>query len=584
MSLHAVGQTRFTSGCFLENFSHLAESPNGVQRIRGLILDLAVRGELCPGSQIDEPIHELLRRIHEKRASSVGLGGKGNQSEPFPIDEGEIPFLLPESWQWVRLEDVSEYIQRGKSPKYTERSDDVPVVSQKCVQWEGFQIEKARFVEPETLASYGHERFLRNGDLLWNSTGTGTVGRIAIYTDKDHDFPKVVADSHVAVVRLLEILPRFVWCWIASPTVQCTIDDISSGTTNQKELNTSTVKRHLLPLPPVKEQERIVNQLDCLMALCDELEERQTRKRKLIVQVNQSSLHRLTTAKDSKRFEKHWKKVSDHFDTLYEVPENVAELRQAILQLAVQGKLVRQNSRDEPASQLLGRIREEQKKLVAAGKIKKPKALPPLDQAKTPFSLPEGWTWARFPELGEFGRGKSKHRPRNAPKLYVGGTIPFVQTGDVARANGVIETYTSKYNDVVLEQSRLWKTGTLCITIAANIGDVALTTYPVACPDSLVAIIPTAAADTLWLLYLLAARKDRLDRNAPESAQKNINLQTLRPLLVAVPPRAEQEAIRAAIVSVADVGRASAAELATLRRAKSGLLQDLLTGKVRVSV
>ena len=174
----------------------------------------------------------------------------------------EVPFEIPDSWEWVRLIDVCEYIQRGKSPKYSPIKK-YPVVAQKCNQWSGFSIEKAQFIEPNSLSSYGPERLLQDNDLMWNSTGLGTLGRMAIYKTAANPYELAVADSHVTVIRPLKqfVLPEYLYYYFANPSVQSVIEDQADGTTKQKELATATIKAYLTPIPPLDEQRRILAKL-----------------------------------------------------------------------------------------------------------------------------------------------------------------------------------------------------------------------------------------------------------------------------------------------------------------------------------
>lgn len=166
----------------------------------------------------------------------------------------EVQFDIPDSWEWVRLIDVCEYIQREKSPKYS-LIKKYPVVAQKCNQWSGFSIEKAQFIEPDSLSSYGPERLLQDNDLMWNSTGLGTLGRMAIYKIAANPYELAVADSHVTVIRPLKqfVLPEYLYYYFANPTVQSVIEDQADGTTKQKELATATIKAYLTPIPPLDE-------------------------------------------------------------------------------------------------------------------------------------------------------------------------------------------------------------------------------------------------------------------------------------------------------------------------------------------
>lgn len=183
------------------------------------------------------------------------------------IDE-ELLFEIPEGWYWTRLMDVCEYIQRGKSPKYS-TIKKYPVIAQKCNQWSGFSIEKAQFIEPDSLASYGSERILQDNDLMWNSTGLGTLGRMAIYKATANPYGLAVADSHVTVIRPFKqfVLPEYLYFYFSNPTVQSVIEEQADGTTKQKELATATIKAYWTPIPPLNEQYRIVAKIKELLPL-----------------------------------------------------------------------------------------------------------------------------------------------------------------------------------------------------------------------------------------------------------------------------------------------------------------------------
>lgn len=158
------------------------------------------------------------------------------------------------------------------------------------------------------------------------------------------------------------------------------------------------------------------------------------------------------------------------------------------------------------------------------------------DPISNSHALPE----ATLPELGEFGRGVSKHRPRNDPKL-LGGEYPLIQTGDVAAANLYITTYNSTYSELGLKQSKMWKKGTLCITIAANIAKTAILDFDACFPDSVVGFLANEKTNNVFIHYWFSFFQEILESQAPESAQKNINLKILSELKVIVPEKAKQD-------------------------------------------
>ena len=171
---------------------------------------------------------------------------------------------IPSNWKWSTIGEVSAYIQRGKSPKYIAQSD-LPVINQKCIRWEELQLQHLKYIHPEQFPAWDESRFIKPSDILWNSTGTGTVGRAYHVKEADCTPPKVV-DSHVTIVRPApELDARYLFSWIKGPAVQSKIDEMCDGTTNQIELNRAAIAATVIPIPPRDEQTRIANQLDILL-------------------------------------------------------------------------------------------------------------------------------------------------------------------------------------------------------------------------------------------------------------------------------------------------------------------------------
>ena len=253
-------------------FGELYSVKENVAELRKAILQLAVMGKLVPQDPTDEPASELLKAI-EAEKQRLAQTEEIKISKPLlEIKIDEIPYELPKGWKWVRLGSIAAYIQRGIGPRYSD-IPEIPVISQKCIQWSGFNKSIVKFIDPSTIDRYRNERFIRDGDLLWNSTGTGTIGRINVYRDELNEFKRVVADSHVTVIRLIGLCNAYVLNFLMSPIVQKHIEENASGTTNQIELNTTTVINQVVPLPPLAEQRRIVAKIDQLMTLCDQLDQ-----------------------------------------------------------------------------------------------------------------------------------------------------------------------------------------------------------------------------------------------------------------------------------------------------------------------
>ena len=382
---------------------------NGKQ-LKNSILQWAIQGKLVPQDPHDEPASILLEKIRQekerlikekkiKRDKNASIIYRGEDNSYYEkilatgevkcIDE-EVPFDIPSSWSWARLLNVSIYIQRGKSPKYSPIKK-YPVIAQKCNQWAGFSIDKAQFIEPESLSKYAIERILQDEDLMWNSTGLGTLGRMAVYYAKLNPYELAVADSHVTVIRLFKpfMSPLFFYFYFANPTVQSVIEDKSDGSTKQKELSTTTVCNYLVPIPPRNEQTRIISKVTSLLPVIEKYGTQQEKLDKLNRTINE-------------------------------------QIKKSVLQEAIQGKLVPQIAEEGTAHELLEQIKTEKQKLVKEGKLKKSALNDSVifrgDDNKyyekigkkcvditeeIPFDLPDSWSWAR---------GKSVFMPMESTK------------------------------------------------------------------------------------------------------------------------------------------------------------------------
>ena len=202
-----------------------------------------------------------------------------------------------------------------------------------------------------------------------------------------------------------------------------------------------------------------------------------------------------------------------------------------------------------------------------------------LNMFGDPVTNPKGWKVVNFSDVGKLDRGKSKHRPRNAPEL-LGGIHPLIQTGNLANCGVYLKEYTSTYSDIGLAQSKKWPSGTLCITIAANIAKTGILTFDACFPDSVVGFIPNQKTNNLYTLFWLSFLQKILEETAPESAQKNINLGILRALDFPLPPIELQNQF-AERVQVIEAQKAQAqASLAQAEDLFNSLIQRAFKGEL----
>ncbi len=468
------------------------------EQLRASILQYAMEGKLVKQNFDDEPASKLIKKIEDEKLQLV-KEGKIKKGKKLPaITDEEKPFDIPNNWEWVKLGNIVDYVQRGKSPKYDKESNSYPIISQKCVQWDGVHLEFAKHLKEDFWKELPSYRFVTKGDLLLNSTGTGTVGRIIKVTES---FDKIPVDSHVTIIRLNKnVCNSYILYFLMSPIIQNNLDDYLTGTTKQKEFGLASIQNIVISIPPLEEQKRIVAKIEKLMPLVDEYAE---------------SYNRL-------------QKIDNEFED---------KLKQSVLQYAMEGNLVKQNPSDEPASELIKKIENEKAELVKEGKIKKSKKLPAITDDDKPFDIPDSWEWVRLGSILYNLDGKrvpvSVSERNKKAKVY-----------DYYGASGVID----KIDNYIFSKPLLLisEDGANLLARRTPIAFIATGKYWV---NNHAHVFD--GINLLFLKYIsIFIESIDVSKYVTGTAQPKLNQQNLNKILVAVPPLEEQKRIVAKIEKI----------------------------------
>ncbi len=463
------------------------------KKLRQKILDLAIHGKLVPQDPNDEPASVLLERIKAEKERLIKEGKikrskKSAKTSDTPHYQQDVPFEIPGNWVWTSLGEICLFLSRGKSPKYSDTDKTYPVFAQKCNLKEGgISLEQARFLDPSTICKWSEEYKLKTGDVLVNSTGTGTVGRTRLFHESYlKHYPFAVPDSHVSVIRTAsEIKSEFVFAYISSKLIQEYLEDNLAGSTNQKELYIGVLSDLSFPLPPLAEQQRIVAEIEKWFVLINEIEQGQTDLQSVIKQT-----------------------------------------KNKILDLAIHGKFVPQDPNDEPASELLKRIN--------------PKAEITCDNGHSE-KLPQGWIWTT---LGNIGVWQAGGTPSRSNKSYFAGNIPWLKTGDL-NDGFIYEIPESITEEAVANSSaKINPIGSILIAMyGATIGKLGILTFPASTNQACCACVKYFAITQPYLFYfLLSHRKDFIAKGGG-GAQPNISKEIIVNTAIPLPPLSEQQRI-----------------------------------------
>jgi type I restriction enzyme, S subunit len=398
-------------------FDRIIDAPDAVVRIRRFILDLAVRGDLVKQDPNEEPASVIVGRL----TSSKSFGRALREGETARLTPTELPI----SWQWLTLGSISEQITDGEHatpPRIHEHQ--VPLVTAKNVRDGLMAYENTDWVSFETATKAWARCRPTVGDILLVCVGA-TTGRLCVLREARD----MVLVRSVALIRpTTSINVEYLALALRSPMCQRQIWK-KVKVTAQPCLYINRIRSLSIPLPPLPEQTRIVGKVGELMTLCDELQAARAERERHRDRLTAASHHLLANRSDAGDFRKRARFFVGHLPQLTIHPDQIKQLRQSILNLAVRGQIVHQDPNDEPASELLKRILSDKAHLLSKGTIKKERSVPHVDDSTIPFTLPNGWVWARLGHLTRLVTSGS----RDWAKFYSTDGAIFVRMGNLSR-------------------------------------------------------------------------------------------------------------------------------------------------------
>ena len=385
------------------------------------------------------------------------------------------------------------------------------------------------------------------GDLLF--TTEAPLGNVAVI-DIQERF--ALAQRVICLQLHKPDIGNFLKWLIMSVPFQRQLLDNATGMT-AKGIKSARLKEIPIPLPTLAEQHRIVAKIDRLMARCDELEKLRAKRNQKRITIHTAALDRLLTAKESDDFSTAWHFITQHFGELYSVKENVAELRKAILQLAVMGKLVPQDPTDEPASELLRAIELEKQRLVKEGKVKQPKPLPEIKPNEAPYELPRGWEWVRLGELTQVITKGSSPNWQGIQYVNEGEGILFITSENVGNYDILLEKrkfVESKFNEIE-PRSILQKQDILMNIVGASIGRTAIFNLDVIAninqAVTIIRLIPLVDHEYFLHFFNSSICIGYMYDKQVENARPNLSMGNITLFNIPLPPIFEQRRIVAKI-------------------------------------
>ena len=549
----------------VRHFDLIAQAPGGVARLRELILTLAVQGKLVPQDPSDEPASELLKKIRAEKDRLIAEG-KIKRDKPLAEIADEVkPFELPNGWIWTSLAAVGIINPRNDAADETVASfvqmSSIPI-----------QFSEAHDVEPRPWSAIksGFTHFAEGDVGVAKITPCFENGKSTVFRNLSNRIGAGTTELHI-VRPLGGIDPRYVLLFLKTPTFLKEGEAVMTGSAGQKRLPRNYFENKPFSLPPLAEQSRIVTRVEELMQLCDALEASGQLEAQQHAQLVNTLLGTLIQSETPEAQADNWQRIAIHFDVLLDRPEAVDALEQTILQLAVRGLLVPQDPTDEPASVLLQKIRTEKDHLIAQGKIKRDKPLPPITDEEKPFELPKGWEWARFGQIANIASNlvpPSLHAEKwqVAPDCIEKATGRLLHKRTVAQAE-------------IVSPNHLFKSGQLLYSkIRPSLSKAVLVDFEGLCSADMYPIESPLDMEFLLLYILSEPFLEQVSIAENRVKMPKLNQEALVAFMVALPPLVEQTKIVKRVNKLRGLCADLRQRLTAGQAAQSHLADALVTG------
>ena len=506
------------------------------QQLKNSILLMAVQGKLVPQDPNDEPASILLERIHAekerlikekkiKREKNPSVIFKGADNTPYEKigDEvrslaDEVPFDIPDSWEWVRLGNISSYAETKQKVNATNADPSIWGLDLEDIEKGGRLLEHKTVGERKAV---GDKTVFVKGDILYSKLRPYLL-KILVAPDDGICTPEIVPFRVYGGIN-----PNYIVNYLKSPYVDNLINSITYGV-KMPRVGTETMTSLLVPIPPLEEQLRIVEKID-------------------------------EVASAVSAYDVAYQKTEALNSTFPEA------LKKSILQEAVQGKLVPQDPTDESAEALLERIRAEKQRLIKEGKIKKDKHESIIFRRdnshyeksgseevcideEIPFEIPENWTWARLSSFGVFSSGKT---PSMSNPQFWNGNIPWVTSKDMKRP--VITDSEMHISELAASSMQLYPAGTLLLVARSGILKRLLPLCKLGIDSTINQDIKAFSLYDIelseWLFYGIKAFEPYILKELVKSVTtvESLKFDEFSAMLIPVPPLSEQKRIIAAI-------------------------------------